>query len=522
MNLKYLLTSIGLKRSDTIIFGLIFLTLSVLPCLYLFPDINPYDEKRIAQIVVLILVASAYAVKKFKQVWLTRKHGHVVSGRSKGVAYLPFAGVPIPILYGIVIFLSLGLLSTWVNGNFFFGFQLLSLYVLLFVFFLYVAMYYLENPSAATKAIFILIVSYVGLYALKFSIGYGMYLAGSYPLWPYKANVSTLFGWSNIRFFNHVQTWTLPLLISFILWMRNKSSFFSYVIFGLSAFWWCLIFASGAQGSTVAVICSAIMIFIIYRKKSIPWINQLLLTFLIGLVLYFVLFYLQGGGGSSVVDDSTKGRLVLWSLISEQIMIQPILGFGPLSLASYQNLPEMVHPHNAIFRIAYEFGIPATFIIIGMTGWGIIKWLDWNRRWVREERDNQRESYLRIGLSVSLCSGIAHSLVSGVMVTPLSQLWFCIIAGMTFGIYRKENKLVISGIKSRFPKKFSFIILSIVLLSGMYLGMVLWHDVPKLKQYRQYYIDNTKYLGYPPRFWQQGKIGWEGSHSSEDLNSSVD
>jgi O-antigen ligase len=498
-----------------IVFAVAFFTLAVLPCLYLFPDFNPYDEKRLMQVGLLLAVGLLFVGSRLIASLQDGEKDNNAPGRSM----LRPPGFNKISQGGITLFIIFGVVSTWVNGYWLFGLQLLSLYVLLLVFFLYGAACYKQNPGRFNKAIYILAAGYAGLYALKFGISYGLFLWGNYPLWPGPFQVSTLYGWSNIRFFSQVQTWTLPLLVSLSLSIKNRSLLLSRIVLGLAAFWWCLIFAGGAQGSMVALICSSLLILVLFGRKSKAWVMAMALSALVGLVAYFLLFYLPGGGeaGATVLDNSTKGRFLKWSVISKEILLQPFLGFGPLSLASAHNLPSMAHPHNSILQLAYEFGIPATVIAVSLIGWGVVRWLSWNRQLFKQQKELVVRNYLQIGLSVSLCAGLAHSLVSGVMVMPLSQLWFCIIAAWAWGIYhheRKKNRVSkkISGRSMKRPQTASvrkivpFAIKGVVLAAIIFMSYSMIQDVSNLKKYRQEYIENTPYLGYPPRFWQQGKI----------------
>lgn len=487
-----------------IIFLITFFTLAVLPCLYFFPSINTYDEKRIAQIGLLIITGLVFVLK------LLFSKASLISE----IAIPKFAR------WGITAVVLIGIISTWVNDYWYFGVQLMSLYLLLLVFFLYAANYSKKNVHFFVRAVLLIVVSYATFYFIKFIIGYGFYIIGRYPLWPYKAGVSSLFGWSNIRFFNHVQTWTLPLLISTSLILKKQSTLLAKSLLGLTSFWWCLIFASGGQGSFLALVGGSLLIWIVFRNNTWKWIRFFFTSLLIGLILYILLFYLQGAEGSTVVDDSTKGRLTLWSLIFKQIILQPLLGYGPLSLASVHNLPEMVHPHNSILQLAYEFGIPAMLIAVGLVCWGGIRWLIWNRKVFKEPKQlSDQDIYLRIGISVSLCAGLAHSLVSGVLVTPLSQLWLCIIAACAWGRYHKLNNPKIEKVGPIWQN----VLASLTIVSVIIIGMVLWNDIPKLDKYRKYYIEQEYGFGYPPRFWQQGKIGLEEhakpKHSAADSSA---
>lgn len=204
-----------IRWQHIIFFGGLAFVLAVLPSLYNFTSLEIYDEKRVFQAGLLILVGLLFiftVIFKRPTPDLHRKHSAQITPSEEGTL------LPKVAFLSIGLFLVLGLLRTWVNEIWYYGLLQLSIYLLLFVFFLYTARLYRQNPSLFLKGVWLVLFLFAGLYTLKFFIETGLHLwwPFPYPLWPDENQNAALYGWANIRFFNQVQAWTLPLLVLFV------------------------------------------------------------------------------------------------------------------------------------------------------------------------------------------------------------------------------------------------------------------------------------------------------------------
>lgn len=489
-------------------FGGVFIVLVVLPSLHILPFLEVYDEKRIFQVGLLLLVGLLFAA------------GLHATERDKLLgSTTSLQGIDIPYVakLGVAGFIVLGFVSIWINGNWYYGFQELSLYVLLLVFLLSTANLCVQNLDHFNKGMVLLLLGFGGLYALKFFIGYGMSMFINYPLWPGWKYESRFFGWAHPRFFNQVQVWTLPLFMTGLINFKNKFKTITIVFGFLSVIWWCLLFASGARGAILSLLASALICFLIFRKHKKNWLKYFCFTLIGGLVSYFFLFKLFITTTSttvSVARTTSSWRIYVWSETLDGIYEKLLLGYGPHKFASIQNeITEWAHPHNSVLQIGYEYGIPALFIVLGLILWGYYKW--YIQTSTTELSDD--ESVIRIGISMSLLAGLGYSLLSGVIVMPLSQLWMVLIGGWALGVYWSQDaKCKMQGKRSLVQKWF---FRSAIITAVVFLSYSMIYDVPKLKKNQQGYIEKYGAI-YHPRFWQQGKIGWEEPHSSDDLHFS--
>jgi O-antigen ligase len=527
------------KRSRKyILYGIALFALAVLPSLHIMPFLKIYDQKRLFEVGMLLLAGLFFVVSR-----PTGKRGQPFHLSARELSFP--AGNPAK--WGMVLFLGLGLLSLWQNGGWYHGLQELSLYVLLFSLFFYVAKISGQIPIQFKQGIELLLLLFGGFYAFRFFIGYGLYLWGDYPLWPGWGINPALFGWANPRFFNQVQAWTLPLFVGFSTFipfnwrefstranrpkiltdpsyklepvgskpqrfLKSRRAFRKYFFFFLASLWWCLAIQSGGRGATLSLLVAPCIILLIFKKKSHRYIKSYLLAFVSGMITKFLLFdaFTSGGISRSLARNSGAGtnpRLNIWPKVISAIFKQPLLGWGPMSTAKMDGMIKVAHPHNSILQIAYEFGIPAMLIAAGLILWGLYKWFNKNVKNEGRFNESKNRMNLRTGISTALLAGLGYSLLSGVIVMPLSQFWMVLIAGWAFGMYgRKVHS------KKQLP---DFLNLSTTFIKGFVIAAIVFMsysiivDVPGLKQNQQYYVQHYGHYGhiFHPRFWQQGKIG---------------
>ena len=513
------------------LYGVLVLVLAVLPSLHIFPALEVYDEKRLFQVVLLIFVGLFFVGRRL----IASLQDDESDNNARPYVMNSVA------TWGIAFFMLLGIVSIWLNGEWYYGLQELSLYILLFAFMLFTAHIYVYTSDSITasdgiaynrpfeKGMGLLLLLFGGLYALKFFVGYGMHWFIDYPLWPGARYQNTYFGFANMRFFNQVQVWTLPLFVIWAVSLKKPPGFLKprrfkikYCFFFLAAFWWCLIIRSAGRGATLSLLVAAVIVLIIYKQKSHSYIKHYIGAFISGFILKVLLFDLNSGGASakSLVRGGT-GRLETWSSMIQASFSKPILGYGPMSTAEWNGIISLAHPHNSVVQLLYEYGWPTMLIAVGLISWGLYRWFNQmsGRSMERSHGSEQkaingkpsgrsmlRPNIVKIGVSTSLLAGLGYSLFSGVMVMPLSQLWLVLIGGWALGIYimNKSNKSK-SDVPS-FKNVASLTFKGFVLAATLFLSYSLISDVPQLKENQQQY--RQEHGGkYHPRFWQQGKIG---------------
>ena len=90
-----------------------------------------------------------------------------------------------------------------------------------------------------------------------------------------------------------------------------------------------------------------------------------------------------------------------------------------------------------LLQLAAEWGLVAAALIAGLASWAFLKWTTAARR----AEDAQENVLLRVSLTGSMIAGATHSLVSGVIVMPLSQTALALVCGWALACYRSGTAL---------------------------------------------------------------------------------
>lgn len=326
-------------------------------------------------------------------------------------------------------------------------------------------------------------------YVLMFAVGtdYGM-----------SFDVQELFpGFSNVRFFGHVQTLLLPFLVLPALWW-GKSLQQRVLWMLVPAVWWMLVIASGTRGSWVAMAIGAATVSVFARGATMPWLKLQLLGFFAGLLLYalFVLglpellskpaMYLHRN--ADLV--SLRGRELLWSLSVEQIATHPWLGLGPMHFA--QRLSEIgAHPHNAVLQWMVEWGVPAALLLTVFFAVAGLRFAAWVRH---------HQSLEAAALLAALTGAAAQSMVDGVLVMPISQLLLVLLAGWACALVVPRPALV-KGRSTAFRCLFPAVVAVVMFCVAPEVP----HLQERLEAHEKVYQQgpNPRLL---PRFWVHGWI----------------
>ncbi len=133
--------------------------------------------------------------------------------------------------------------------------------------------------------------------------------------------------------------------------------------------------------------------------------------------------------------------------------------------------------------------------------WGFVSWC----RGVLS-RVNKCTQIRDIALTAAIVSGFSHSLVSGIIVMPLSQIMLVLIVGWMIGIhYSNKPKVLINY----YSAKSILLILGILIVSVIFIASI----QPEVKLITQGPYDGIIEFKYDPtmlhpRFWHQGVLPW--------------
>ncbi|PWN07612.1 O-antigen ligase family protein [Rhodohalobacter mucosus] len=358
-------------------------------------------------------------------------------------------------------------------------------------------------------SIFVTATLFSSLYIIIFIGNYiTSYMDPMVILWPDKITYSITFGettltgkdvlyFSNKRFFNHTQSWTFPILFSIIIFFKNKLKGWLKVevitLFLLASIWWVLVFASGGRGTLVAIFASGVMVIFIFKNEAIEFFKVTILTFLTGLAGYLILFiYLPSTREAPLLRFTDSNRLDLWQKGLEMWVDNPVFGVGPMHYSVMGNTPGAAHPHNYLIQFLAEWGIISFIFLTGI----MILFAQSSLKIRNSNRYLQSRSIVVIGMYGSLFAALLHSLVSGVMHTPLSQVWFILITAWVLAWNKKQQKV-----------RYNKYLLCLLLLAFFVTILIL--TVPIIDELSAGYFEYIQ--SFPesrlwPRFWDQGII----------------
>lgn len=281
------------------------------------------------------------------------------------------------------------------------------------------------------------------LYAFKFLVAY----FGSFHLGIPLALDDFTPGFSNIRFFNHAQTATLPLLV-LLCCVTAHASRLRWLWLAVTAYWWLALFGTSARGTLLGMAVACVAVGCLLRRAAAPYLKQVLFSAMLGLLAYLVLLVavpaLLGMEGLNAFTyslertaaDPASGRLKLWWRAVELIAAHPVLGVGPMHFAHYgRSVHVGAHPHDWLLQIASEWGIPALACLLVAIGIGLRALLRAARRVDANDDDNRAAAAALLVAAIAL---LVDGMVSGILVMPQSQLAIALYLACAIGWYRSR------------------------------------------------------------------------------------
>lgn len=279
----------------------------------------------------------------------------------------------------------------------------------------------------------------------------------------------------NIRFFNQVQVFIIPLLI-FLLKYKNVKRIVCFFL----TLNFLLIFIGHARGAllTFAIVFLLAQLFDKHERKKY---QTALFCLLIGLLTYYSCNILFSSGEVSLKTGSS-GRLFIWqNAISELTWKQLFIGNGPgVFQTSLEGRAPMSHPHSSVIEIINEWGFLA-FIFLSLAIYLTIK--NAVNYLVVNNEDSSSKALL-----YSFISGLIYSLLSGVHVMPVSQTLLFIIWGLLLA--RTSNK-ALAFVKF---KRWKLVFFAIIIAAVWY-----FYGWVALETYQKMNPDTGYIIG--PRFW---------------------
>lgn len=258
-----------------------------------------------------------------------------------------------------------------------------------------------------------------------------------------------LYGFNNIRFFNQFQIVCIPIVIYFL---NNKNlSRVAAILLTLNIL---LFFISGARGATLALFIGLIISFY-YQLLS----KQILFKIFGCSIAAALLFYMYISYHSDIITlaytfrTSSSGRVAIWSdLISKLTFVNIFIGHGPGAYVS--NEFRLSHPHNSVLQIVYNWGLIITLLVFSAL-------LLLIKRSILQCIINKNQHNNTCVLVV--ISLLTYSLVSGIIVMPMSQTFIFIFIGLLISF---------SDLKVSFQKRTKKHLVSVTVLAIIYVCTV--------------------------------------------------
>ena len=250
---------------------------------------------------------------------------------------------------------------------------------------------------------------------------------------------------SNIRFFNHAQTSTLPLLI-LLCCLTPRASRLRWLWMAVATYWWMALYATTGRGTLLGMAAGCVAVVALARRQAVPYLRQVALTAALGLLAYFVFLTIVPAllgvesmsslsyGFKRTVADPGSGRAPLWHLAAALIAQHPWLGVGPMHFARYTGqLHIAAHPHDWLLQVGVEWGLPALACLIVVVAFALRALL---RAGARVRQDDATNEAIFTALLTGAVAILVDGLVSGVFVMPQSQLAFALYLGCAIGWQR--------------------------------------------------------------------------------------
>ncbi len=369
-----------------------------------------------------------------------------------------------------------------------------------------------KNSKQQLDLVLLVLGAGCALYIFNVALVYVWVLQSGTQLYAYEF----IIGFTNHRFFNHIQTTSLPLLG--LLTLRSvqrgptttNPAHYWWVLLSL---WWMLLFLSAGRGTFVGILAGMTMVIFWQGRQALPWCRVMLLSAIAGLAAYIVFFillpilmglqpfWLLNEIVERSIENPGSSRGALWQRAIEMTMSRPLLGAGPLHFAHYgRDINMGAHPHGWPLQIAAEWGIPALLCLSSVIFIAVRKLLDSTRMIALNDLKNQAV------LSTWLATGIAiltDGLVSGLIVMPSSQLWIVIYIGCAWGwtsSFSQDGGAEKLNIPIKIKIGLSFLVL--IMLSFLWNG--LWPEIMNLQGRQNTESELHPGIRLAPRIWGSG------------------
>lgn len=316
-----------------------------------------------------------------------------------------------------------------------------------------------------------------------------------------------ILGYGNRRFFNHVQTVGLPLLVlasctASAPWLRSVS--IAALVSGFT-----LLFATEGRATLLALAAASTLALLTCPRHA----RQLLKTMVLGGVLGYVACLLLFTALPEMMALSPSGDLVhriqethtvdlrhrLLRLALADTMRAPWVGIGPMHFAHYTN-PVAAHPHNVYLQVSAEWGLPMLSVFLASCGALVMAVA---RRIRSLSPTPNMESHTGCVLFMALIGVLIDGLFSGNFVMAAPQVWIAVTVGWSIAWLPPREATSHNGMMP-IHTVIGMALLALGTACIMWLTMDTAQELPHLDQWlkaSEALNPNAKLM---PRFWSSG------------------
>jgi hypothetical protein len=432
----------------------LFFFATLLPLISTF-SYDYYNHQRICQIALLLVLSVILIIKQNKQ--------------QQGAHYKK---IDSPTKCALILFIVMGLFSAVFSNENAFSFMYTLHFTLLIISLFY--MVYLTDKKSLLIILYGIVLAHSAL-VLICLLNIIFTLVEQQPLNKYVIYS----GFINIRFFNQVQVFIIPLLMLLL-----KNTKIQRVVLFILLLNLLLMYIGEARGALLSTIILSIFSF--YFSQPLKKQAKLVLACLLLSYLSFYFLNSINSINSEVIDTSSSGRIKIWlTTLNKLDYWHLFLGDGPgIFYISLNSSSPFSHPHNSFIEILNEWGAIALLCLLTAVFITLKKTMT--------HLKNHRKDILTETLFYSFCIGLTYSMFSGVHVMPVSQMLLFLMWGLLLGRV---------SCKVKYKKKINkwirlFVTLLFIIGSYFYLSEA-------ISVYNN--IDPDKGYIYGPRFWSIGQ-----------------
>ncbi len=297
--------------------------------------------------------------------------------------------------------------------------------------------------------------------------------------------VFSIVNFTNPRMLNQLMIWTLiPTLYMAIIARRHvKRGWMAMIPLSLN---FAIMFASDARGFAISAIGSVVIWASVdpYLRRDI--IRKTVQALIAGYLIKFVFLsplpaYIVLGELADILEvrADSSGRIALWK---EAISMITVFGHGGDTFVC--NSTAHARPHNSVLLMAVSWGVIAALSYIGLMLYGFTSILKEKNRKV-------------MVAGITMLSGFAYSLVSGVLDSPLSQLGAVLAIALFWGeIYRRKRYTLKTSGANRLAVRSAH---GLLMLSALlFIGLVGYKVYLRIENNAYRHIEQPT---YNPQFW---------------------